>query len=80
MLPLILKGYSPITISIYTCMLVTVTTLLISNGFTKKTFNATLGTMGGVLVAGLVAYAMGHVSKLTGLGSEEAQMLLLSPL
>lgn len=79
MLPLILKGHSPFTISVCICILVTLTTLIISNGFSTKTFNAVLGTIGGVLIAGLIAYIMGHVSKLTGLGTEEAQMLLLAP-
>jgi len=79
MLPLILKGHSPFTTSIFICILVTLTTFIISNGFTMKTFNSVLGTTGGVLTAGLIAYIMGNLSKLTGLGNEEAQMLLFVP-
>ena len=80
LLPLLLKGYSPILLSIGVCALISLITLLIVSGFNKKTWAAIAGTTGGVLVAGLVAWTIGSMANLTGLGNEEAQMLMFIPL
>ena len=79
LLPMILKGYDPILISLGICAAVTTITLIIISGFNKKTLCAIVGTTGGVVVAGIMALSMGSLAKLTGLGNEEAQMLLFLP-
>lgn len=79
MFPLILRGCNPLIIAIGACVLITFVTLLILNGFNKKTFNAIMGTIGGVLIAGTAAYTIGSLSKITGLGEHEAQMLTSVP-
>ena len=79
LLPLLLKGYSPILLSIGVCALISLITLLIVSGFNKKTWAAIAGTTGGVLVAGIVAWTIGSMANLTGLGNEEAQMLMFVP-
>ncbi|NLZ53231.1 MAG: hypothetical protein GX892_08805 [Thermoanaerobacteraceae bacterium] len=79
LLPLILQGKNPIMVSVSVCAGITAITLIIISGFNKKTFSAILGTTGGVLVAGGIAYFVGSVAKLTGLGNDEAQMLLFLP-
>jgi len=80
MLPLLLKGYNPIIVSVPVCVGVIVITLLLVSGFNKKSFAAIIGTAGGVIIAGVIALLMGYFTNMTGLGSEEAQMLQFTPL
>ncbi len=79
LLPLILKGYNPIPITVFISALITVLTLLIISGFNKKSLSAILGTVSGVVIAGTLAFFIGTKIKLTGLSSEEAMMLLYIP-
>jgi uncharacterized membrane protein len=43
----------------------------------RKTLSAIIGTAGGVLSAGVIALVIGSLAKLTGLGDDESQMLML---
>lgn len=79
LLPLLLKGYNPMLITIGTCVLIAGSTLLLVGGVNKKALAAILGTSGGVVAAGIIAEIVGSLAKLTGLGSEESQMLLYIP-
>ena len=79
LLPMILRGYNPILLSILVCIGIIVLTLIIISGFTKKTLSAILGTSGGLMVAGALALVAGQLTQLTGLGNQEAQMLLFIP-
>lgn len=79
LLPLTLKGYSPILLSILICLGVIVITLIIISGISRKTLSAIIGTSGGVLVAGIITLIIGSLAKLTGLANEEAQMLRYIP-
>ncbi|TYQ15797.1 UNVERIFIED_CONTAM: putative membrane protein [Acetivibrio alkalicellulosi] len=78
-LPLILKGFNPVVISVPICISAIIITLLLVSGYNKKTLSAIIGTVGGVITAGIIALVMGHISSLTGLGDEESQMLLYIP-
>ena len=75
LLPLLLKGYSPIWLAIITASIAITFTLLVIGGVNKKSLVAILGTVAGVIVAGLMAFWAGSLAKLTGFGSHEAQML-----
>ncbi len=75
LLTTIFKGYNAILISIGTCFLITVLTFTIIGGWNKKTISAALGTIGGVIFAGLLATIIGHFANLSGAGKEEAIML-----
>lgn len=77
--PLILKGWNPVITSSLVCIVITGISLYIVSGRNKKTLNAFLGTIGGVLVAGALALIVGHLCKLTGLGDEDAQLLAFVP-
>lgn len=79
MLPLILKGYNPIAVTIAVVSITTAFSLVVISGPNKKTLTAILGTVGGVLVAALTAYVVGNVANLTGLGSDQATMLAYIP-
>ncbi len=79
LIPMILKGYNPIILSILICIGIIVITLFIVSGINKKTISSIIGTSGGVLVAGIITLIVGSASNLTGLGNEEAQMLMFIP-
>lgn len=76
LLPALLKGMSPLFITILISLAVTLLTMVIVAGLTKKSFAATMGTIGGVLVAGLLALIVSNLAHLTGYASEESRMLL----
>ncbi|OPJ57079.1 YibE/F family protein [Alkalithermobacter paradoxus] len=75
LLPLMLKGYNPIFITIITSFVIVITTITIITGLSKKSASAILGTLLGVIIAGTIAYLVGTKIKLTGLSSEEISML-----
>lgn len=79
LIPLILRGFDPIFISIWVCIGITGITLLLVGGFNKKTLAAVIGTTGGVVSAAFISQIVGEAAKLTGLGSEESQMLMYIP-
>ncbi len=79
LIPLLLRGFSPIVISIAVCALATVITLSTIAGFNKKSLSAIIGTIGGLIIGGCIAYFYGVTAKLTGFNSAEAQMLMYLP-
>ncbi len=79
LIPYMLKGYSPIMLSVVVTVISTVVTLMLIGGVTVKSFSAIIGTAGGVLTAAGIAVAVGKVARLTGMGAEEARMLLYIP-
>lgn len=76
LLPLLLAGWSPIGATILVAAGVTLVTILLTSGVHRKTFAAVIGTVGGVLVAGMLSLLVGNAAHLTGFSSEEAQMLM----
>ncbi|WP_027340798.1 YibE/F family protein [Halonatronum saccharophilum] len=79
LLPLILQGYPPIPTTIIVASITVTISLIIISGFTRKTLAATIGTIGGVLVAGILAGVMTSLVRLTGLSGDESQMLMYIP-
>jgi yibE/F family protein len=78
-LPCIIRGLNPILLALAVCSSATVITLLIISGNNKKTYTAIIGTIGGVIIAGIFAFIAGKILMLTGLGNEDAQMLAFIP-
>ncbi|NLJ72976.1 MAG: YibE/F family protein [Syntrophomonadaceae bacterium] len=76
LLPALLKGSSPLLITMFILIGVTLLTMFIIAGFTRKAVAATLGTIGGVIIAGVLALLVGNLAHLTGFASEESRMLL----
>ncbi len=74
-LPLVLKGYNPIVVTVGLSSALTGLFVLFIGGYSKKTAAAACGTVGGLLAAGILAFIGGKASYLTGLSSNEAQML-----
>lgn len=79
MLPMIFRGYNPVFITILVSTAVSISTLLIISGKNMKTWAAIMGTTGGVVLAGILAFVTGSAAQLTGLGDEEIQSLLFIP-
>lgn len=71
----IFKGYNAILVSVGTCFVITVLTFAVIGGWNKKTISAALGTIGGVVLAGIIASIVSYLAKLSGGGKEEAIML-----
>jgi len=79
MLPLILRGYNPLLITVGAVSVTTTFSLVVISGWNRKTRTAILGTVGGVLIAAVVAWIVGRFAMLTGLGDEQANMLAYIP-
>lgn len=77
MIPLIFDGYSPLAVTILTCMGIIIVTFIIISGFSKKTIAASLGTIGGILVAGIFAMIFGNLMKLTGVCDHALQLSMI---
>ncbi|MGN1330042.1 MAG: YibE/F family protein [Clostridia bacterium] len=78
LLAAIFKGYNAILVSIGTCFIIIVLTFTVIDGWNKKTISAALGTLGGVILAGIIAIITGYLAKLSGAGKEEAIMLSIA--
>lgn len=76
LLPGLMAGKSPLPLTILVLIGVTLLTMIFVAGFTQKALAATLGTLGGLLTAGFLAYAFGDLAQLSGLATEEDRMLL----
>ncbi len=55
LLTTIFKGYNAIIVSVGTCFVITVLTFAVIGGWNKKTISAALGTICGVVLAGIIA-------------------------
>ena len=75
LLPLSIAGVYPLITAIFICLVATIAGMLFICGPTRKGAAAILGTAGGVLIAGIVASLVIKYAPLTGLSSEEAQIL-----
>lgn len=77
LLPALLKGYAPLPVTIAVLIGVTFLTMVVVAGITRKAAAATLGTLGGLLVAGFLAVLVGDLAALQGLATEEERILFM---
>lgn len=78
MLPLLNRGLDAVLVVTITCGIITATSLLIIAGFSKKTYAAILGTIGGVVIAtGIIIYAQNHLH-LSGMEHYNAAQIIES--
>jgi len=66
----------PIPIAIFSSLLICSVTFLLIAGTTKKALVATLGTVSGIILAGLICYLMGHFMNLSGIDMEKGSTLI----
>lgn len=76
LIPLIVKGYNPIIVSVTLCIGISIISLIVISGKNKKTLAAIIGTSCGVLIAAIIALTFSYKLKLTGFTDEELQMLV----
>ncbi|CAN5443264.1 YibE/F family protein [soil metagenome] len=75
LLPFSMAGVNPLLTAVFICLIATSSSMLLVAGFSKKAAAAVLGTVGGVIIAGIAAQIVIVMAPLTGLSSEEAQIL-----
>ncbi|AZO93663.1 YibE/F family protein [Halocella sp. SP3-1] len=76
MMPLIFRGYSPILLIIIIVSVITCITLLSIGGFNKKSSAAIIGTVIGVIIAGVISLISGRLAHLTGITGEASEQLI----
>jgi len=74
-LPLIIKGYNPVTVSIIGAVFIIPVTFSMSHGINRKTINAIIGTLISIVIVGLLSVLFVSLSKLSGFAVEEAGFL-----
>lgn len=77
--PLILKGYDPLTITLIGSMVIILTTTYLAHGISQKTTIALISTIVSIIFTAGFALAAIQLSNITGLGNEEAYSLQLGP-
>lgn len=78
LIPLMLKGYNTILVTIGVVAAATAASLLILDGFTKKSFSAIVGCVAGVAAAGLCAALVGQVAQVSTFNMGEAEDLIMT--
>ena len=74
-LPLIIKGYNPLLVTISGCFLIAPGTFTLSHGFNRKTYIALGATLVALLITGVLATISIGKIYLTGYASEEASFI-----
>lgn len=77
LIPLVLRGFPAIPAAVLLVSVTTIISLTFLNGFSKKTWIAIVGCIGGVTIAGLVATLAGMISPINGFNMSEAEELIL---
>ena len=77
MLPMISSGISPVLASIVTVVITTAVTLLLLNGFSKKTLTAVLGTALGTMIVGVLFGMVSYFLHISGYNTDEAEFMVL---
>lgn len=74
LIKLIFAGYNAILMSIVTCAVIIVLTFIVIGGINKKVVTAAIGTLGGVVSAGIVASIFSHLAELSGACEDAIQL------
>ncbi len=75
-LPLVYLRFSPFWAAVFICFLTTLVTMYLIGGATKKTCAATLGTLAGVVLAGLSAWCFSKASGISGYNVSDIETLM----
>lgn len=79
-IPSILKGFNIYLSTFVISIFIIFISLSIMNGVNKKTACAIVGNIGGVAVAGLIAFILNNTLKMTGIVDEESVLLMFAQL
>jgi uncharacterized membrane protein len=75
-LPMLYKGYSPFLSAVVVIILVSIVCLYLIDGISKKSISAMIGTIIGVIIAGIFAAGFGYFSKISGYNVSEVEELV----
>ena len=75
MLPAILEGKSPVAVAVVGAAAIMFVTLYLAHGVNSRTTTAVLGTLGSLLLTGVLAWIFVEAANFSGLASEEAGFL-----
>lgn len=73
--PQILEGKDPLTITLIGCSVIMCSTIFLAHGFSKKTLTAFGSIVITFLITGLLSYLFVSLAKISGLGSDDAYSL-----
>ncbi|MEW5953860.1 MAG: YibE/F family protein [Bacillota bacterium] len=76
LIPLLLKGWNPIIISLVFVIIVTVVVLLLVGGLNRKSLAAIIGSLSGTILTGILAIIFGNLFKIHGAVLPHAESLL----
>lgn len=76
-IPMLYRGYSPMLAAILVVTLTIVVTLLLLDGWSSKSLSAIIGTMFGVVFAGLLASLAGELLHISGFNTPDSETLIL---
>lgn len=77
-IPLLLQGFSPVSLALITSIFIIVSTLVLVIGINKKSISSALGCLGGLIIAIILGYIMQRIMHLTGLVDENSALLIYS--
>ena len=75
-LPLVYLRFSPFWSAVFICFITTLVTMYLIGGATKKTCAATLGTLAGVVLAGVSAWCFSKASGISGYNVSDIETLM----
>lgn len=75
-LPMIYQGVSPIAAAIFIILFTTIVTMILIDGVSRKSTAAMLGTMLGVIVAGMFAWVFGKLAGISGYNVSDIENLV----
>lgn len=75
-IPMIYKGYSPFLSSVIVVILTTIITMYLIDGITIKSISSILGTIVGVIIAGICASGFGYFAKISGYNVSDIEELV----
>jgi len=76
LIPLLFRGSDPIFWSVLLAIIITGISLILIGDFDKKTLAAILGTICGIIIAGILAYTFGSLARLSNTHLEYGDQLL----
>lgn len=75
-LPMIYRGVSPILAAVVVVSITTVVTMIFVDGWSHKSISATIGTIAGVVVAGIFAWIFGKMTNISGYNVSDIENLI----
>jgi uncharacterized membrane protein len=76
LIPCIFNGFNPMLITIICAILSSVVSFILIGGYNKKSLVAIIGTLLGIIAAGLISFVFGKMTYLTGVNMDKGTQLV----